>query len=197
MRRIVLGKLHVDHGVGQLIGCLMDKNREKLLKHLGVSSAKEHLGMSAFKGSSMIDALIKTSHAQEEARKRDDPHYSQARMFFDSLQMFIKARESRLCKEELLVVEAILHDQTRVNIEHFGFIDPSFFILNGTDPSGNYVNVVTMTTNVQIIMSTIEVKPPIKKRPIGFTINDDQHEALSDVEESANQIHAEASSDAS
>ena len=88
--------------------------------------------------------------------------------YHERIEMHVNEFAKGLKDNELLAVDVILNDGTRLNAQWFGYHNPNMITVSGTDSSGREVQALLPHTNIQIVMTKMRKSPGEKKGAIGF-----------------------------
>lgn len=102
-------------------------------------------------------------------RHKAERYYAET--IHDRIQAHIKDILDDLKEDEDLLVEVPLQNGQSITVSYFGYRNPNFIIVEGTDKNGNFVSSLFPQDNIQVIVSIIK-KDTEKRREIGFQSTD-------------------------
>lgn len=94
------------------------------------------------------------------------PQLFYARTVHDRIESQITDATQALGEGQSLLVEVLLNDGRVIQPTQFGFHNPNFVVVYGTDANGNEVTVLVSHTNIQIVLTVLN--KPSERKPIGF-----------------------------
>lgn len=95
-----------------------------------------------------------------------DPTF--ASVLYDRIQSQLEDAQNNLKDDEQLLVTYYLGSLKPFTVRSFGFRNPYFIVLDGTDDNGNPGTVLVHCYRVELIISVTKVHDAQKKREIGF-----------------------------
>jgi hypothetical protein len=91
--------------------------------------------------------------------------------YYDISKTLITENQKTLSENEYLHVEALLNDNSRIQVHSLGYYDPNMITIKGIDSAGNEVIAMLPQYNTQILITKKTVEKGKEKPAIAFHEN--------------------------
>ena len=99
------------------------------------------------------------------------PERYYANTIHDRIETHIKDCLDDLKDTEDLLVEVPLQSGLIITASYFGYRNPNFIVVNGTDKNSNFMSALVPQDSIEVVVKTIE-KHSTERREIGFQSKD-------------------------